>query len=240
MQPSDRPVVLVTGASRGIGRSVAKEVARRGMHPICIARTQGALEELDDEIKAEGGAATLIAADITDREMMDRLPNALAGRFGKLDGYVANAGLLGELTPVTDIQLKDWDQTLAVNVTANVQLLSVLDPLLRAAPCARVVGLTTGRVRKLAPYWSVYAATKAAFENLLLTYAEEMAETSLRTNLVNPGPIRTGMREKAMPGEDPLTLPHPDELAPLIADLLKPDEDRNGSTVDFREWRSDK
>lgn len=238
MPSETSPVILVTGASRGIGRAVTKEIARRGMHPIALARTQGALEALDDEISADGGAVTLITADLTDSEMMARLPEALTARFGRLDGFVANAGLLGDLTPVSDIQLKDWDRTMDVNVTANVQLLSLLDPLLRAAPAPRVVGITTGRVRKLAPFWAPYSATKAAFENLLLTYAQENEETPLRVNLVNPGPIRTGMREKAMPGEDPETLPHPDELAPLITDLLSPEETRNGATVDFREWRT--
>ncbi|MEM9232958.1 MAG: SDR family NAD(P)-dependent oxidoreductase [Pseudomonadota bacterium] len=234
----DRPVILVTGASRGIGRSVALEVARRGMHPICIARTQGALEALDDEIKDAGGQCTLIAADLTDREMMSRLPEALVARYGKLDGFVANAGLLGDLTPVSDIQPKDWDRTMALNVTANVQLFGLLDPLLRAAPAARVVGITSGRARKAAPFWATYCATKAAFAMVVDCYALETAETNIRTNLVDPGPIRTGMREKAMPGEDPETLPHPDELAPLIADLLSPEETRNGETVSFREWRS--
>lgn len=234
----DKPVILVTGASRGIGRAVVKELARRGAHPIAIARTQGGLESLDDEVTAEGGVLTMIVADITDRDMMARLPEALAGRFGRLDGFVANAGLLGDLTPVSDIQLKDWDRTLATNVTAYVQLLSLLDPLLRAAPAGRIVGVTTGRTHKLAPFWATYSATKAAFANLILTYAAETEETALRTNLVDPGPIRTGMREKAMPGEDPETLPHPDELAPLIADLLTPEETRNGKTISFKEWRA--
>lgn len=230
-------VILITGASRGIGRATAREVARRGMHPIAVARTQSELESLDDEIKAEGGAVSLITADITDREMMARLPDALAARFGALDGFVANAGVLGELTPVSDILLKDWDQALAVNVTANVQLLSGLDPLLRAAEAARIVALTSGRARKNVPFWGIYAATKAALEKLFETYAAETAETAMKVNLVDPGATRTLMRATAMPGEDAETLPAPEEVAVLIADLLSPEEQRSGEVIKFRDWR---
>ena len=232
-----QPVILVTGASRGIGYAVTKEVARRGMHPIALARSQAQLEKLDDEIKAEGGKATLITADVTDREMMAKLPEALAARFGMLDGFVANAGVLGELTPVSDILLKDWDNAFAVNVTANVHLITLLDPLLRAAPAGRVVGLSSGAAAKNRPYWAPYAATKAAIEKIFLAYAAENEEMPLKINLVDPGATRTGMREKAMPGEDPMTLPAPEEVAVLIADLLSPEETRTGELIRFRDWR---
>lgn len=230
-------VVLITGASHGIGRAVAIETARRGMHPVAIARNQGALESLDDEIKAEKGTITLITSDITDREMMERLPIAIGERFGRLDGFVANAAVLGELTPVPDIQMKDWDQALAINITAYVQLLTLLDPLLKASADPRVVGLTTAAATGTYPFWGIYAVTKAAFHKLFETYAVEMQDSSMLVNLVNPGATRTSMREKAMPGEDPMTLPSPEEVAVLIADLLMPEETRHGELINFRNWK---
>lgn len=239
MPSSDRTrIILVTGASRGIGAAASLALAEDGAHVVAIARTQGGLESLDDEIRAAGGSCTLITADLTDRESMDRLPEALAKRFGRLDGFVANAGTLGDLTPVTDITDKMWDNAMALNVTANVRLLGRLDGLLRASPAARVVGITSGRSRKFVPFWAPYSATKAAFEAVFKTYAMEMSETKIRTNLVDPGPIATAMRAKAMPGEDPTALPDPQDLAPLIVELCSENEKRNGETVSFRTWRA--
>lgn len=235
--PHKDRIVLVTGASRGIGYAAAKAFGASGAHVIVLARTVGSLEALDDEVKASGGKCSIIAADLTDEEVLSRLPAALAERFGRLDALILNAGVLGDLTPVTDIQPKAWKDAMALNVTANLALLSGLDPLLRSSEAGRVVGITTGRAHRFVPFWAIYSATKAAYEALLSVYAAEMEETKVRTNLVDPGPIRTGMREKAMPGEDPMTLPHPDELAPLILELTSPFEERNGETVSFKAWR---
>ncbi|MEM9421480.1 MAG: SDR family NAD(P)-dependent oxidoreductase [Pseudomonadota bacterium] len=229
-------IVLVTGASRGIGRATALAFAEAGAHVIGLARTQGGLEELDDEVKAVGGRATLIPADLTDEASMDRLPAVLAERFGRLDALVLNAGMLGDLTPVQDIQPAVWNQAMSINVTANVRLLHGLDPLLRTSPSGRLVGISSGRARKFVAFWGIYSATKAAFEAVLRTYAEENDQSSIKVNIVDPGPIRTDMRAKAMPGEDPLTIPAPAALTPLILQLTEPNEQRHGEIVSFKDW----
>ncbi|WOI52374.1 SDR family NAD(P)-dependent oxidoreductase [Parvularcula sp. LCG005] len=236
MNSSDQNIALVTGASRGIGRAAALALGTAGYHVIALARTVGALEELDDEIAAAGGSATLIPVDLAEQEALSRLPAALADRFGRIDALVANAGVLGELTPVSDIPAKVWHNAFAVNVHANLSLLAGLDPLLRASSHAHIVGITSGRARKFVPFWAPYSATKAAFEALMLTYAAEQETFTIRTNLIDPGPIRTGMRAKAMPGEDPETLPTPEDLAPLVVELCRPDETRNGEIISFKEW----
>ena len=227
-------IVLVTGASRGIGRAVALECARRGAQVLALARTQGALEELDDECAALPGSLSLIPADLTDAEMVARLPAALEGRFGRLDGLVLNAGTLGELSPVTDVDGKVLSNALQVNVTANWALLAGLDPLLRASDAGRVVGITSSRARKHVPFWSVYGATKAAFEHLVLTYAAEREGSGVTANLFDPGPVATGMRAKAMPGEDQSALTQPDEVARLIADMVAAGYAGTGATASFR------
>ncbi len=228
-------IVLVTGASRGIGFATALAFAEAGAHVIALARTVGGLEELDDRVAAVGGKCSLIPADLTDEEALSRLPDALAQRFGRIDAFIANAGVLGDLTPVTDITPKMWASAFAVNVTANQRLLAGLDPLLKQSEAGRVVGLTSSRAHKYVPFWSVYSATKAAFEALLKVYAEEVAHTNIRVNLVDPGPIATKMRAKAMPGEDQSTLPQPEELAPLILSLASAAEERQAETVRFKE-----
>lgn len=233
----EKRIILVTGASRGIGRAAALDLAQSGAHVIGLARTQGGLEELNDEIVEQGGTCTMIPADLTDREAMARLPEALGARFGRIDGLLSNAGTLGELTPVSDIQEKLWDGAIELNVTATVRLLASLDGLLRASEAPRVVVVTSGRARKVVPYWSVYGASKAALEHVTLAYAAENDETAIRTNLIDPGPIATVMREKAMPGEDQSTLPSPAELAPVLTDLLSPEETRNGEIINFREMQ---
>ena len=229
-------IVLITGASRGIGRATALAFAKEGAHVIGLARTQGGLEELDDEVKAVGGRATLIPADLTEEAAMDRLPAVLAERFGRVDALILNAGILGDLTPVQDIQPSMWNQAMAVNVTANVRLLGGLDPLLRASTAPRLVGISSSRARKFAPFWGAYCATKAAFEAILQVYAAENAEALLKVNISDPGPIRTGMRAKAMPGEDPMTLKTPEELTPLVLELASAEETRHGEIVVFKDW----
>ena len=228
---------LVTGASRGIGRATALALAKAGAHVIAIARTTGALEELDDDIKQAGGKATLIPVDLTHAEAIDQLAAVLLQRFGKLDIFVANAGALNDLTPVADIERKTWDGMLAVNLTAQWHLTKVLDPLLRQSDAGRVIYLSTGTTESFKPFWGAYTVTKAGLEALAHTYANEVEKTALRVNILNPGPSRTSMRAQAMPGEDPETLPHPDEVAELIVRMSAPQYEKHGVRINFRDWR---
>jgi len=238
---ADAPrVAVVTGASRGIGRAVALALAASGVHVVAVARTQGALEDLDDAIRAlrpDGESlATLVPLDLKDYTAIDRLGEALYRRWGHLDILVGNAGLLGPLSPLHHVDPKPWDDFFSVNVTANWRLIRALDPLLRAAPAGRVAFLTSGAASRadLRPYWGPYAASKAALDALARTYAAETAGTSaIRVMLVNPGPLRTRMRASAMPGEDPLTLRTPEELAPKVLELLSPAWSETGKLYDF-------
>jgi NAD(P)-dependent dehydrogenase (short-subunit alcohol dehydrogenase family) len=215
-------VVLVTGASRGIGYAAAKEAGRRGAHVIAVARTVGGLEELDDEIQAMGGSTTLVPLDLKDGGGIDRLGAAIFERWGHLDGLIGNAGLLGTLTPVPHIALDEFDSVMALNVTANYRLLRSLDLLLRQAEAGRVVFVSSSSARSAKPYWGLYAATKAALEALVKSYASEMAVTNVKANVFYPGAVRTAMRAKAMPGEDPDTLPRPEAVAPKLVDMVSP------------------
>ena len=226
-------VVVVTGASRGIGRAAALMLAAAGAHVIAVARTVGALEELDDEIRAKGGAATLVPLDLKDFAGIDRLGAAIFSRWGRLDGLLGNAGLLGAMTPLAHLEPKVWEDVMAVNVTANWRLIRSLDPLLRRSDAGRAVFLTSGVTYSFPPYWSAYSVSKAALEALVRTYAGEVAQTTVRANLVNPGPLRTKMRAQAMPGEDPNALKPPDALVPDLVRMLSPDFDRNGVLFDF-------
>lgn len=227
-------VAVVTGASRGIGYATALELARAGAHVVATARTQGGLEELDDAIRALGGTATLAPFAIDDFDAIDRLGAALYERFGKLDVLVANAGQLGPLSPLGHIEPKDWDKTVAVNLTANWRLIRSLDPLLRASDAGRAVFLTSGAVHKDRAYWGPYAVTKAGVEALARSYAAETrTNTPVRVTLVNPGPLRTAMRARAMPGEDPATLKTPEDLAPKIVALCVPEWSETGRLYDF-------
>ena len=227
---------LVTGASRGIGRSIALGLAKSGAHVLALARTAGALEELDDEIKAAGGKASLIPMDLVEGDGIERLAGALTERFPALDILVLNARSLGELAPLPDIDPKVWKHTLDLNVTANWRLIRALDPLLRKSADARVIGLSSrvgGEAAKA--FWGTYAVTKAAFDIVLKTYAEEMEKTPVQVSIISPGPMRTDMRKLAMPGEDPATLPHPDKLLPLVYHLLTREE-REPLRISFKEW----
>lgn len=223
---------LVTGASRGIGAAVARLFAREGAHVIALARTVGALEELDDAIRDAGGSATLVPQDMTDFDALDRLGAALYDRFGKLDVLVGNAGVLGVLSPVNHIDPKVWDEAFAANVTANFRLIRSLDPLLRQSDAGRAIFVTSGATRAPRAYWGAYGASKAALEYMVLTWAQEVAKTPLRVNLVNPGATRTKMRAAAFPGEDPMSRPHPDEIAPAFLDLATADCKRHGEVID--------
>ena len=203
-------IALVTGASRGIGRAAALALAKSGAHVVALARTQGGLEELDDEIRAlrpdEPEATTLVPMDLRDFAAIDRLGEALHRRWGRLDAFVGNAGVLGLLTPLHQLDPKTWDDVMAVNVTANWRLIRSLDPLLRLSDAGRVAFITSGAASRadLRAYWGPYAVSKAALDALARTYAAETLNTSnIRVMLVNPGPLRTRMRATAMPGEDP-------------------------------------
>ncbi len=229
----DGRVAVVTGASRGIGRAAALALAEAGAHVIALARTQGALEELDDAVRAGGGSATLVPVDLKDFDALDRLGAAIHERWGRLDVLVGNAGLLGELAPVTHIDQPVWDAVMAVNVTANWRLIRSLDPLLRASDAGRAIFLTSGAAHKCTAYWGPYSVSKAALEALARTYAAETVKTAIRVMLVNPGPLRTNMRRAAMPGEDPLTLRTPEELAPHIVRLASPAWTETGRIYDF-------
>ena len=234
--PLSSRIALVTGASRGIGYATAKELARRGAHVIAMARTQGALEELDDEIRALGGEATLVPCDLTDFDALDRLGLALHERWGKLDILVGNAGMLGTLSPLGHLDPKEWDRTFAVNVTANWRLIRSLDPLLRRSDAGRAVFLSSGAGHRadLRAYWGLYGTTKAAVDALARFYAAETINISnIRVMLVNPGPLRTAMRARAMPGEDPASLQTPDAVAPKIVDLCLPTSTETGKLYDF-------
>lgn len=227
-------IAVVTGATRGIGYATALALAKAGAHVVATGRTQGGLEELDDEIRAAGGAATLAPFDVTDYEAIDRLGAALYQRHGKLDILVGNAGALGQISPLGHIEPKDFEKTLAINLTANWRLIRSLDPLLRASDAGRAVFVTSGAAHKERAYWGLYAATKAGLEALARAYAAETRNiTPVRVMLVNPGPLATAMRKKAMPGEDQSTLKTPADLAPKIVALCAPDWSETGRLYDF-------
>jgi NAD(P)-dependent dehydrogenase (short-subunit alcohol dehydrogenase family) len=226
-------IAVVTGASRGIGRSLALHLAREGAHVIAMARTTGGLEELDDAIKAEGGSATLVPADMRDFDAIDRLGAAIFERWKKLDILVGNAGVLGKLTPLTHLDQKVWDEVMAVNVTANYRLLRSLDPLLRQSDAGRAVFVSSSLARKCKPYWGPYSVSKAALEAMVKTYAGETATTAIRVNAFDPGATRTKMRATAMPGEDPETLPHPDDVAAQMVALCEPACEASGAVFKY-------
>jgi NAD(P)-dependent dehydrogenase (short-subunit alcohol dehydrogenase family) len=226
-------VVLVTGASRGIGYQASLEAARRGAHVIAVARTIGGLEELDDEIQDLDSTSTLVPLDLTDGDAIDRLGAAIFERWGALDGLVANAGMLGVISPLPHIAPDEFDKVMSVNVTANFRLLRSMDLLLRQSTAGRAVFVSSGAAKNCRPYWGLYSASKAALDAMIKTYAGEMEKTKVKTNIFYPGAVRTAMRAKAMPGEDPETLPHPSIVAPKLIDLIAPSFKLNGKLVDF-------
>jgi len=232
-RPLQDRVAVVTGASRGIGRAAALAMAEAGAHVIAVARTQGALEELDDEINALGGSATLVPVDLTDFEALDRLGAAIHERWKKLDILLANAGTLGEIAPITHVDPKMWERVIGVNVTANWRLVRSFDPLLRASDAGRAIFVTSGAAHNCKAYWGPYSISKAALEALARTYAAETETTAIRAMLINPGPLRTRMRQSAMPGEDPETLKTPEDLAPHILKLALPSWTETGKIYDF-------
>ncbi|MFQ5955723.1 MAG: SDR family NAD(P)-dependent oxidoreductase, partial [Kiloniellales bacterium] len=225
-------IALITGASRGIGAAVAKRFAAEGAHPVLVARTVGGLEEVDDAIRAAGGKPpTLVPLDLRDFARIDDLGRSLYQRFGRLDVLVANAGQLGTLSPMGHIAPETWEAVMAVNVTANYRLIRSLDPLLRASPSGRAIFVSSGAAHGATAYWGVYAVSKSALEMMVKTYAAEVEKTRLRVNLLNPGAVRTAMRAQAFPGEDPMTLPAPDDVTDAFVALAEEACTRHGEVV---------
>ncbi|MCB1419417.1 MAG: SDR family NAD(P)-dependent oxidoreductase [Notoacmeibacter sp.] len=230
-------VALVTGASRGIGYHLAKQLAAAGAHVIAVARTQGGLEELDDEITKAGGTATLVPLDLTDMDGIDRLGGAIHERWGKLDILVANAGVLGTISPIGHVEAKVFDKVMAVNVTGTWRLIRSVDPLLRASDAGRAIIISSSAAHSCRAFWGPYAASKAAVEALARSWAQETENMALRVNCVNPGATRTAMRAQAMPGEDPMTLPHPSEVAAKILPLAASSLTTTGKLFDVPQDR---
>jgi NAD(P)-dependent dehydrogenase (short-subunit alcohol dehydrogenase family) len=217
-----KPLALITGASRGIGAATAEVLAAHGWHVLLTGRDEAALKAVDDRIHAKGGTATIAPFDLADGDAIDRLGNAIGGRWGRLDALVLNAALLGTLAPLPHLEVKEWDKLLAVNLTANFRLLKALDPWLRAAPAAHVVAVTSSVGAKPRAYWGTCAITKAALENMVATYGLEVANvTPIRTHVLDPGATRTAMRAKAFPGEKPETLKPPEDVAARVLALLR-------------------
>jgi NAD(P)-dependent dehydrogenase (short-subunit alcohol dehydrogenase family) len=227
-------IALVTGASRGIGYATARALSRAGAHIIAVARTQGGLEELDDEISKDGGSATLVPLSLTDFDGIARLGAALYERHGKLDILVGNAGVAGPSSPLGHIDLKPWTDVIAINLTANFQLIRCMEPLLRKSDAGRAVFVTSGAASNANAYLGPYAASKAALETLARVWAHETATTAMRVNLFNPGPIRTRMRASVFPGEDPMTLDTPEQVAEFILQMCAPEWTATGKLYDYQ------
>jgi NAD(P)-dependent dehydrogenase (short-subunit alcohol dehydrogenase family) len=227
-------IALVTGASRGIGYATARALAKAGAHVVAVARTQGGLEELDDDIRKDGGSATLVPLNLTDSEGIARLGAALHERHGKLDILVGNAGVAGPSSPLGHIELKPWTDVMAINVNANFQLIRCMEPLLKQSDAGRAVFITSGAASKALAYLGPYAASKAALETLVRVWAHETASTPIRVNLFSPGPIRTRMRATVFPGEDPMTLETPEQVAEFIVPMCAPSWTETGKLYDYK------
>mgnify|MGYP002778052197 CR=1 FL=1 len=218
----EKPLALVTGASRGIGAATAQALAAAGWHVILTARSEPGLKEIDDAIHAAGGTATIAPFDLTDFDAIDRLANAVGVRWGRLDALILNAAQLGTLAPVPHLDLKEWDKLLAVNLTANWRMIRAFDPWLRQSARGEVVAVTSSVGSKPRAYWGTYAATKAALDNLIATYGEEVSRvTQIRTHIIDPGATRTTMRARAYPGEDPQAVKPASEAAAMIMAVLR-------------------
>jgi NAD(P)-dependent dehydrogenase (short-subunit alcohol dehydrogenase family) len=227
-------IAVVTGASRGIGYATARALAKAGAHIVAVARTQGGLEELDDEIKKDGGSATLVPLSMTDSDGIARLGAALHERHGRIDILVGNAGVAGPSSPLGHVDLKPWNDVIAVNLTANFQLIRCMEPLLRASDAGRAVFITAGSAQRAPGYRGPYAASKAALEALVRVWAAETASTPIRVNLFSPGPIRTRMRATVFPGEDPTTLDTPEQAAEFVVPMCAPAWNETGKLFDYK------
>jgi NAD(P)-dependent dehydrogenase (short-subunit alcohol dehydrogenase family) len=224
-------IALITGASRGIGAAVALRFAREGAHLVLAARTVGGLEEIDDAVRAAGGSATLVPLDLRDFIKIDELAAALFDRWGRLDILVGNAAEFGVFSPLGHIDPATWAEVMELNLTANWRLIRAMDPLLRAASAGRAIFVTSGVARGVFPYWGPYAVSKAGLEMLVKIYAGEIAKTRVRANLIDPGIVRTRLRARAFPGEDPSRLPPPESVADAFLALALPECTCNGDVV---------
>ncbi|HYD18768.1 MAG TPA: SDR family NAD(P)-dependent oxidoreductase [Patescibacteria group bacterium] len=224
-------VALITGASRGIGAAVAKAYAAEGAHVILLARTQGALEALDDEISAAGGTATLLPFDLAETKKITGIAPVIIERFRRLDILVGNAAMLGNLSPVAMSDHKVFEETFKVNFFANYHLIRALDPLLRGSDAGRAIFVTSGAAQMHSPFWSGYAASKAALENMVATYAAETAYSPLKVNIIDPGAVATEMRRDAFPGEDASRLPAPASVTARFVELALPGHAATGQIV---------
>ncbi len=229
-------LAFVSGASRGLGRATALALAREGAHVIVSARASGALEDLDDEIRAVGGAATLLALDLRKADRLDQLGPTIFQRWDKLDILVANAGILGPLSPLPHVTADAWTAVMDINLSANWRLIRTFDPLLQRSDAGRAVFISSSAATAKNAYWGPYAVSKAGLEALAKTYAHENANTAVRVNVADPGPMATAMRAKAFPGEDPATIPKPADVAAMVLEMCLPSEQRNGEIVRYREW----
>jgi NAD(P)-dependent dehydrogenase (short-subunit alcohol dehydrogenase family) len=230
-------IALVTGASRGIGYFTALELAKSGAHVIAVARTVGGLEELDDEIKAVGGTATLVPLDLADMKAIDALGGSIHERWGKLDVLVANAGMLGTIAPLGHTKAKDFEKVMTINVNATWRLMRTVEPLIKASDAGRGIFLSSSVAHSCKPFWGAYAASKAAIEAMARVWANELVNFGVRINNVNPGATRTAMRAQAVPGENPSTLPDPRDVAAKIVKLADPALTENGMLFDVRQDR---
>ena len=229
-------IALITGASRGLGRAASLALAREGAHVIICGRTTGALEELDDDIVKAGGSATILVQDLRNGDTLDQLGPSLYQRWQHLDIFVANAAILGALSPLAHVTADGWASVVETNLSANWRLIRTLDPLLQKSEAGRVIFVTSRAAHGKNAYWGPYAVAKAGLEALATTYAAEVETTLIRVSILDPGGIRTGMRSKAFPGEDPMTLPTPDDVAPLVVNLALPSSTVHGTVVRYREW----
>jgi NAD(P)-dependent dehydrogenase (short-subunit alcohol dehydrogenase family) len=227
----DGKVALITGASRGIGAAVARHFAAEGAHVVLAARTVGGLEEVDDAIRAIGGSATLVPVDLRDFIKIDELAAKLFDRYGRLDILVGNAAEFGVFSPLGHIDPATWAEVIDLNLTANWRLIRAMDPLLRAAAAGRAIFVTSGVARGVSPYWGPYAVSKAGLEMLVTIYAGEITKTRVRANLIDPGIVRTRLRARAFPGENPSRLPPPDSVTDAFLALALPECTRNGEVV---------
>lgn len=228
----ENKIALITGASQGIGAAVAKAYAKAGAHVILVARNQDKLEKIDDEIRESGGQATLMPLDLMRLDDLEKLGPSIQQKFGKLDIFVGNAGLLGTLMPLAQIGVREFQRVMDVNLNANFRLIKTLDTLLRASEAGRAMFVTTGAsVVEGRAYWGTYSISKAALESMVRVYAAETKETNLRVNLINPGTVRTDMRASAAPGEDPMSIPAPEDITEAFIELALPDCQKHGEIV---------
>ena len=231
----ENKVILVTGASRGIGRAVAIAAGSQGAEVILTGRTTGALEEVDDQIHALGGKSVIVELDQTDLPAIPRLASAIASRWQRLDGFVANAGQLGQLSPITHSDEDVFDRTIQVNLTSIFHMIRSFDGLLRASEAGRAVLVSSGAAVGHRPFWGAYAISKAGMEAMGRSWAAESEQTNMKINILDPGGTRTAMRAAAYPGEKPESVPSPDEIAPAFIELLSPECAYHGERLLARE-----